>query len=195
VGEYGKFLAYLQKHGHKGLKCCTAEILDHRPVGWEMQKGSPRLPVVGVSIEDAKAYASWRGKILPTRAQWELAATRGKGSKCLKYPYGDIFDPSLVNGGGDLPDAASLVPVDDQRFLPGASACGCLHFSGNAAEWVEEASGAAFLMGGSCKTGEPEYLRADFGFPAGTGDGGMDLSILEVAGFRCALRAISTEAK
>ncbi len=31
-------------------------------------------PVVGVTIEDAWAYARWKGRVLPTEAQWEWAA-------------------------------------------------------------------------------------------------------------------------
>ena len=41
-------------------------------------EGKGNLPVVAVTIEDAKAYASWKGRQLPTEAQWEWAALGGQ---------------------------------------------------------------------------------------------------------------------
>jgi formylglycine-generating enzyme len=50
-------------------------------------------PVVLVSWNDAKEYASWSGKSLPTEAQWEKAASwddsAPEGKKKRLYPWGD----------------------------------------------------------------------------------------------------------
>jgi formylglycine-generating enzyme required for sulfatase activity len=39
--------------------------------------GRGSFPVVTITFEDAQAYAKWRGRALPTEAQWEWAARAG----------------------------------------------------------------------------------------------------------------------
>jgi formylglycine-generating enzyme required for sulfatase activity len=50
----------------------------------EYPSGQADHPVVHVSLEDAKAYAAWAGKRLPTELEWQYAAQTAAG---LEWPW------------------------------------------------------------------------------------------------------------
>lgn len=100
-------------------------------------------PVVHISWHDAKAYALWCGKRLPTEAEWEYAARGGLRQK--RYPWGDRL---LVNRKhrcniwqGKFPERNSKAdgflgtcPVD--AFRP--NRYGLYNMSGNVWEWCSD---------------------------------------------------------
>ncbi|MBR9997959.1 MAG: SUMF1/EgtB/PvdO family nonheme iron enzyme [Cyclobacteriaceae bacterium] len=98
---------------------------------WTSGKPSPELldhPVVYVSLEDARAYAEWAGKRLPSEEEWQLAA---QGKEGLVYPWGNAFDPAKCNSG----QSGGTIPV--MHFPEGRSPAGCYDMCGNTWEWTE----------------------------------------------------------
>jgi len=90
----------------------------------------PNFPVVGVSWDDARQYAQWAGKRLPTEAEWEYAA-RG-GLKGMDYPNGASLDVSAANMSAS--NRKGTVPV--ASFA--ANGYGLHDVSGNVVEWVAD---------------------------------------------------------
>ncbi len=65
-----------------------------RATGCAPPTGAPDLPVVGVTIAQARAYAQWKGRRLPTAQEWERAA---RGVDAMRYPWGNEEDPKRAN--------------------------------------------------------------------------------------------------
>lgn len=101
------------------------------PPYWKNGKyaaGAGNQPVRFVNWWEAQAYAAWKGKRLPTEAEWEKAA---RGTDARNYPWGNEWDPSLLVWDVAAPQAAGSKPA-------GASPYGVLDMAGNVWEWVAD---------------------------------------------------------
>jgi formylglycine-generating enzyme required for sulfatase activity len=168
-------------------------------------------PVIFVDWFDARDFCSWRGARLPTEAEWERAAgfDPAMGIK-YTYPWGDIFDGTLLNfcdvnctrddRNADFDDGfRDTAPVG--TYPDGRSSTGLYDMVGNVLEWVSDWYDPRSYQG-STDTNPLGPLEGEFKVVRGgswlspedevrvSGRGSFDPSVSRAhLGFRCAMTA------
>jgi len=112
-----------------------AEAAGHRlPLFWnDSTLNDPRMPVTGVSWDDAVAYAEWAGKRLPTEAEWEAAARGGLIRE--DYPWEGTPDGEKANYRFDPSEAPEGLNYIGQYPQNGY---GLYDMAGNVYEWIAD---------------------------------------------------------
>lgn len=89
-------------------------------------------PVVNITWEQAQAYCQFRGKRLPTEAEWEKAA---RGLERQVYPWGDA-QPTCDQA--QFKDCTDKDTLEVGKRAKGVSPFGVHDMAGNVREWVAD---------------------------------------------------------
>ena len=174
------YLDKFEATGKDFLEFLQSNPREHPTItGWYGREPRPDMmnrPVIGLTWKRCKKYCEWRGKRMPTEAEWERAAS---GLEGRLFPWGrELPDETranfnrccFINKGQVLEDADSL-PL-------GRTPEGIFHMAGNIAEWVHDwydptyyrnsayrnpqgpGSGRYHVIRGGAWNSLPDYLRS-----------------------------------
>jgi formylglycine-generating enzyme required for sulfatase activity len=137
VGQYARFLNAGGGDEHWRADMEHPDLCGIRRDGqrFVVVDGRDLYPMTLVAIEDARAWASWAGKRLPTEVEWEAAA-RGKEGR--RFPWGDdslsderanydfrVGHPTIIGSyeAGQTPEgihdlAGNVWELCDERWRP-----------------------------------------------------------------------------
>ncbi len=175
-----QYMAFIRATGHRGLPDWVSKYAP-----------SDNCPVVGVSWDDAVAYAQWVGKRLPTEAEWEYACRAGSA---MKYSFGNDEGRLGEYAWYDKNSGGKTHPVGQKK----PNNWGLYDMHGNVWEWCSDwhdskyyqsspsknpkgpANGRYRVLRGGSWGHYASYIRSayrDIGTPVDTRSG---------VGFRCA---------
>ena len=134
--------------------------------GWNWTGTTPpssteNHPVLMVNYYDAREYCLWRGKDLPTEAQWQLAAL-GDVSLGNDYPWGKEYNHDASNHGQILSpnfdDSDGYLYTSPVGSFPaGNSPYGLQDMFGNAWEFTKDARRASWSFYTNVKSATDTY--------------------------------------
>lgn len=125
--------------------CAAAHVSDRKCQVWDGTQWTSQLPasfqgddqpVVCVDWEQARVFSAWVGGRLPTEAEYEYAASAGKG---WMFPWGDegaTCERAVFNDGGYGCAKNATWPVCSKT--PGNAERGLCDMAGNAWEWMQD---------------------------------------------------------
>ncbi|MFH1567897.1 MAG: SUMF1/EgtB/PvdO family nonheme iron enzyme [Gemmatimonadota bacterium] len=174
VAAYQRFLEEVEVRGDAAWRHPEQpDRKGHMALEWDRQiSGNGELPVTGVDWFDAYAYARWRGRRLPSEAEWEKAALwDGLHGRVREYPWGNQFVPNMANSAES--GVGGPVPVGARRG--DESPYGIRQACGNVWEWcgdvytrhpvrcASETSGYVPPVGSVAPSGETPWVCAPRG--------------------------------
>lgn len=121
-------------------------------LGQRPPKGKERHPVVGITLDEARLYAKWARRRLPTEAEW-MAVVRGRTGE-RRFPWGTTCEGK----GCQCPKSGASDTAAVDAHPAGVTPEGARDLLGNVWEWVEPDArlgkpevGRAIALGGSFK--------------------------------------------
>lgn len=150
------YYTFLQESGYQPKD--RRNFLKHWVDG-KYKPGEEDFPVVNVSQEDARAYATFYGMRLPTEAEWQYLAA---GPQHRKWPWGDEKEYSRCNVY-----SSGLEPVNSHP--EGVSPFGLYQMCGNVWEMTDERNFDSdhdhyfITLRGGCYYTAPDYWHTEGG--------------------------------